>query len=297
MNFFLLTGGWNHMDKPQLIDLHCVRLCFHVIGKKPGSDEFNSNIGVVVTKKILDKKSHGLLKIVELSSTVSQAHGGDKILIFCDRVKREDIAIVFYEEEQTPNGPKRVWECELNYKNCKSMLIHHQFGIKITTPSYKDPNIREARQTFIQLRRPSDDECSKPLPFEFVPNDQITKSMCASIICSKCKNKQSLNLNSSFPLFHLGIHLLNGKRKKCKKMNDTVAPLLAHIANQVKKNDTKQKSTKNMPSVYDTVLSKVQSIVNEQRLIDYCKFSIPIFFSFAFVMIKFLIRQFVSDFL
>lgn len=169
------------MNKPQLIDLHCVRLCFHVLGKKRANSEtYDCTIGFAVSKKILDKKSHGLLNIVELSSTMSQAQGGDKILIFCDRVKREDIAIVFYEEEQTVNGPKRVWECELNYRNCKSMLIHHQYGIRFVTPSYKDPHIREARPTFIQLRRPSDNECSKPMPFEFVPNDQTTKSMSKS---------------------------------------------------------------------------------------------------------------------
>lgn len=125
----------------------------------------------------MDKKSHGLLNIVELSTTMAQAQGGDKILIFCDRVKREDISIIFYEEEQTNNGQtKRIWERELNYKNCKSLLIHHQYGIKFTTPSYKDPNIKEARYAFIQLHRPSDNEYSTPIQFEFIPNDQTTKS-------------------------------------------------------------------------------------------------------------------------
>lgn len=108
---------------------------------------------------------------------MSQAQGGDKILMFCDRVKREDIAIIFYEEKQTVDGPKRTWEYKLNEKNCKSMTIHHQYGIKFNTPSYKHPDITEARQAFIQLHRPSDNEYSKPIPFEFVPNDQTTKSM------------------------------------------------------------------------------------------------------------------------
>lgn len=160
-----------------MINLHCVRLCFQVIGKNNSSNDFNTIIGHAVTHKILDKKSHGSLNIVELSSTMSQAQGGDKILMFCDRVKREDIAIIFYEEKQTVDGPKRTWEYKLNEKNCKSMTIHHQYGIKFNTPSYKHPDITEARQAFIQLHRPSDNEYSKPIPFEFVPNDQTTKSM------------------------------------------------------------------------------------------------------------------------
>lgn len=167
---YIVIGGWAHMNKQQLIDLHCVRLCFQVL------DAYDSVVGCVVSDIILDTKSHNPLNIVELSSTMSQANGGDKILIFCDRVKRDEIEIVFYEEEKTMNGPKRVWECVLNHKNCKSLLIHHQFGIKFLTPRYKDPNIRKARQAFIQLRRPSDNECSQPIPFEFVPNDQTTKS-------------------------------------------------------------------------------------------------------------------------
>lgn len=169
------TGGWDHIKKPQFIDLHCVRLCFQVLGKIDSTD-FNKSLGSAVSHKILDKKSHCSLNIVDLSSMMSQAQGGDKIMIFCDRVKREDISILFYEEEQTADGSKRTWNCELNHKNCKSMLIHHQYGIRFNTPSYKDPDIREARHTFIQLHRPSDNEYSKPMPFEFVPNDQMTKS-------------------------------------------------------------------------------------------------------------------------
>lgn len=177
------------MNKLRLIDLHRVRLCFQVLGKTTDSPTFNFFVGYAVSDEVLNKKTHNLLNIVELSSTMSQARGGDKILIFCNHIKRDDIAIIFYEEEKTMNGRKRVWECELNYKNCNSMLIHHQYAIKFLTPCYKDPNIKKAQQTFIQLRRPSDNECSEPIQFEFVPNDQITKStyeMVVVIVVSVC---------------------------------------------------------------------------------------------------------------
>lgn len=70
-------------------------------------------------------------------------------------------------------------------------------------------------------------------------------------------------------------------------MNEKVTPLFAHlIANLVKKDDAKQKSTKFMPNVYDnplldinrlndTVQPKLEQTVNEERLIDYRKFLFP----------------------
>lgn len=196
------AGGFEHVAKPQLIDLHCLRLCFQVLRRKDGEDGYYP-LGHAVSRKIMDKKSHGLLNIVELSSTMSQAQGGDKILLFCDRVKREDISIIFYEEEQAANDgvPKRIWERALNYKNCKSMVVHHQYAIKFNAPSYKDPYLAEARQTYIQLHRPSDDEFSTPLPFYFVPNDQTTKSTYSS------KSLLFLSFFLLFCFFFFGIAL------------------------------------------------------------------------------------------
>ena len=46
-----------------------------------------------------------------------------------------------------------------------------QFAIVFTTPPYKDVNIRDSVQVFIQLRRPSDDEVGDPKPFQYIPQD------------------------------------------------------------------------------------------------------------------------------
>lgn len=169
-----VTGGWDHIHKPKYIDMHSLRLCFQVYGEDVKTKRIN--IGYAISNKIMDKNTHNSLNIVELSSTTSQAQGGDKIMIFCNRVKREEISIIFYEEEQTVNGIKRTWQRELNYKNCKSLMVHHQYGIRFHTPSYKDSNTMEVHQTFIQLYRETDQEYSNSLRFEFVPNEQTTKS-------------------------------------------------------------------------------------------------------------------------
>lgn len=48
------------MDKPQLNDLHCVRLCFHVFGATTDSPGHKS-IGFAVSETILDNNPHRLL--------------------------------------------------------------------------------------------------------------------------------------------------------------------------------------------------------------------------------------------
>lgn len=66
-------------------------------------------------------------------------------------------------------------------------------------------------------------------------------------------------------------------------MNNGVEPFLEYVSNHVKKNDTKRKSTKYKPNVYEntlieinqnneTVQPKVEQTVNKHRLIDYRKF-------------------------
>lgn len=99
---------------------------------------------------------------------MSPARGGDEILMFCDRVEREDIEIIFYEEEQGLRclELERTWECIMDHENWKSMLVHQSYAISYKIPSYPDPNLEEARQVFIQLYRPSDDKYGKPVPFK-----------------------------------------------------------------------------------------------------------------------------------
>lgn len=158
------------MFKPNLIDLHSVRLCFEAfILSKNQSGNKHIPIGYVLSTPIMDKKSNGLLKIVEMSSVASSVLGGEKIILLCDKVKREDISILFYEED---DDRKVIWKEEINYKNSTSMKVHHQYAILFRTPEYREYDIREAGKVFIQLYRPSDNEYSEPIAFEFVPHAQ-----------------------------------------------------------------------------------------------------------------------------
>lgn len=157
------------MHRPQMIDLRSVRLCFHLLGERDGDKKWKS-LDYKISNPIMDKKTSGELKIVEISANESSVRGGERIILLCDRVKREDIAIVFYEED----ADKRIiWREEINKGN-STMKVHHQYAISFQTPEYKDIDIMESRKTYVQIYRPSDQAYGEPLPFVYVPMQQST---------------------------------------------------------------------------------------------------------------------------
>lgn len=159
-------GGWDHINKKQHIDLHSVRLCFQVCMETP--NEKYKQLACVISNKILDKKSHGSLNIDETSLTKAKVSGGKRFFIFCSRVKRDDISILLYEKDKR-NTERRVWEKEINFRNSPTMRVHHQYAISFVMPPYKDTDISEPCKAYFQLYRPSDEEYSDPIQFEFMP--------------------------------------------------------------------------------------------------------------------------------
>lgn len=151
--------GWDHMLSPQSINLHAVRLCFRVIF-------FNQNGKpaikcTMVTNSIKDKKKSEPPKIHEISATTSCVSGGERIMLFCDKVQKDDIWIVFYDESS-----------DWNHKLTK-MKVHHQYGISFRTPPYKEIDMFERKTVFMKLYRPSDQESSEPISFEYyIRSDQ-----------------------------------------------------------------------------------------------------------------------------
>lgn len=171
------------MNMQQLIDLHSVRLCFQVLylDETATGDNQYKQIGFVVSNPIMDKKSHGSLKIVELSASKTSVMGGERLILLCDHVKQKDISIVFYEED---NDKNIVWRKELNYENSQTLRVHHQYAISFITPSYRDIDIFEPRNTFIQLYRPSDQASSESHPFEFIPEEHSMTNYQFSFYCN-----------------------------------------------------------------------------------------------------------------
>lgn len=187
----------------------------------------------MISKPITDKKSNAALKIIEISSTTASVLGGDKIILLCDKVKREDISVVFYEKAE---NQEIVWRQEVNYKNSASMKVHHQYAISFQTPKYREFDIREPQKVFIQLYRPSDNERSEPIPFELLPNN--AHSMYQLLPYSIINFLLFYFLIRFSPsiicfIFPKGIQL---RRKKQKKLNETVKETLSSShATQLKK--------------------------------------------------------------
>ena len=83
--------GFNHINQP--MNLNAIRLCFQVFLRIPGRNPLV--VQPVVSAVIRDRKSHGDLNIVAISDNWSPVEGGKKILLFCEKVVRDDIQVHF----------------------------------------------------------------------------------------------------------------------------------------------------------------------------------------------------------
>lgn len=135
-----------------------VRLCFQVILEPNGLDLAKRYIlEPVVSEPIINSKSG--LEIFRISSSSSTVAGGESILMFCEKVIKDDIAIRFYEES---TGWSALGEF-------KAVDVHRQVGIAFKTPPYQNQDITEAVNVIMHLYRPSDNACSDSVPFQYTP--------------------------------------------------------------------------------------------------------------------------------
>ena len=84
--------GFAHSTSGQY-NLNQVRLCFQVFLRQPN----NSLVPVdpVVSNVIYDAKAHKDLNICNYSDNCAPIEGGKKILLFCEKISRDDIEIRF----------------------------------------------------------------------------------------------------------------------------------------------------------------------------------------------------------
>ncbi|KAL7301394.1 hypothetical protein TKK_0005839 [Trichogramma kaykai] len=154
--------GFDHKKNPSSIDLNVIRLCFQVfVMNKEG--KFNRGLAPVVSEPIYDKKANSDLMICKMSHCSASVHGGTEMIILCERVNKDDIQIVFYEES---NG-KVIWE---GLGDFTPPQVHKQVGISFRTPAYHDPMIDRTVHAYVQLRRPSDGMTSESIQFNFLPS-------------------------------------------------------------------------------------------------------------------------------
>merc|ERR1719510_1996378 len=156
--------GFTHKTSPQNIDLNCVRLAFQVFLEGNEKGAFTFALKPVVSDPIYDRKAKCDLTICRLTETSGPVGGGKEILLFCDKINKDDVQVRFYQET---NG-QLVWE---GFGDFQPSDVHKQYGICFRTPRYKNIEIESPVQVNIQLRRPSDGAVSESRSFEFIPLD------------------------------------------------------------------------------------------------------------------------------
>ncbi|TMW48950.1 hypothetical protein DOY81_005975 [Sarcophaga bullata] len=154
--------GFAHKDQPSSIDLNVVRLCFQAFIPIPGVKK-PFPIPPVVSDPIYDKKSINDLVICRLCSCAAKVAGGDKIILLCEKVPKDDIKVRFFEIRNN----ELYWE---GFGEFQQTDVHKQAAITFKTPRYINPDVNHKVQVYIQLYRPSDGETSEALPFEYYPD-------------------------------------------------------------------------------------------------------------------------------
>ncbi|XP_045495328.1 embryonic polarity protein dorsal-like isoform X2 [Colias croceus] len=155
--------GFGHRNQPQSIDLNAVRLCFQVFIQDERTGKVRHSLPPVVSDIIYDKKAMSDLVIMRMSQCSATPRGGTEIFLLCEKVVREDIAVVFFQKE----GDTVVWEESANI-----VLVHKQVAIAFHAPPYQNPHATHHVQVYIQLKRTSDNARSNAVPFEYIPDYQ-----------------------------------------------------------------------------------------------------------------------------
>lgn len=143
----------------------------------------------------------GELKISRLSTICSSASGGDDLIILVEKVGKKNIKVKFYELDEFD---KEVWTA---WGIFTEVDVHHQYAIALRTPPYKDRDITEAVDVYIQLFRPSDQDQSEPMNFKYKPRNYLV-------------SRKRARMSSSLSSGELPSTIVNRNLTNCSNQNE-----------------------------------------------------------------------------
>lgn len=155
VNPFQVVGDMNVAD----VDLNVVRLCFEAF-LPDQQQNYSIRLEPVVSNCIYDKKatSSSILKICRVNKLYGRCSGNEQIYLLCDKVQKEDIEIVFYDEA-----------CGWEACGTFSLFdVHRQVCIVFRTPPYHDTDLQHPVHVRFCLRRSSDRERSSSIDFFYI---------------------------------------------------------------------------------------------------------------------------------
>lgn len=91
--------------------------------------------------------------------------GDEEVFLLCEKVNKKEIKVRFFEAD---GEGKPLWEAFANFSEAD---VHHQVAIVFRTPPYRDVDVDEFVQVYLQLYRPKDGEYSEPRPFTYYPKE------------------------------------------------------------------------------------------------------------------------------
>jgi len=158
--------GFDHIKGS--FDLNRIRLAFQVFLQPHGPNGKSIMVRQVVTSQvIMDRKTHGDLKIENYSDNRAPFEGGKKILLFTEKVIRDDIEVHFGYTNPT-DGTQNTLHGHFSPND-----VHHQFGIALTTPVFTNfHNVTSTVEAQMYLFKKSDGQMSEPVPFYFHPKEE-----------------------------------------------------------------------------------------------------------------------------
>lgn len=151
------------LDDMQDLDCKVLRICFQAFLEDPNTGQFTQALSPVLTDNIYNKKDSNL-KIMKMNKREGTAKGGDEVYIFCEKVDKEDIQVVFFEESKE----RDFWTDNGIFGSAD---VHHQIAIVLKTPPYKITEIKEEIEVKVRLQRISDQDVSDAEIFTYLPEN------------------------------------------------------------------------------------------------------------------------------
>nr|XP_032653937.1 transcription factor RelB isoform X2 [Chelonoidis abingdonii] len=145
----------NHQE----VDMNVVRICFQASYQEPSGQI--RHLSPVLSEPIFDKKSTNTseLRICRMNKECGPCTGGEELYLLCDKVQKEDIAVVFRRD---------AWESKADFSQAD---VHRQIAIVFKTPPYQHLDILEPVEVEVYLQRLTDSVCSEPFHFTYLPKD------------------------------------------------------------------------------------------------------------------------------
>ncbi|RWS29037.1 nuclear factor NF-kappa-B p105 subunit-like protein [Leptotrombidium deliense] len=192
------------------INLNSVKICFQAF-------EINNDLHypiseAIFSRPVANQKSpdSGELKIVRMDKYSGVCTGDEEVFLLCEKVNKKEIKIRFFE---TDNDGSVLWEAFGNFTEAD---VHHQVAIVFRTPPYRDQNIENAVQVYVQLFRPKDSEYSESRPFTYKPKEYDRE-------CIDIKRKKVSHYNPNFVGGHYGHFSGNGRYNNSSDNNSGAA--------------------------------------------------------------------------